>query len=381
MKVKVYKKTKRRYTSKKKKSLVLVRILPLRLKMTDGQCESVKMETIIRKIDKLGVKEVRKVLEKMGIPSLGTKEEIADRMKNAIRYAIEFSVTSTTWLCKGCSNATTDDDESVSATKALIEAKNEVIQEKEKRLVNLQDINDLLKEKIIVLEVTNKQQKRLTSTLYNSSANASIVSAAPDDGSTRNSITYPICDTPYARYPLKGIEVTIKDSNAQETQNENETTELITLTNDSVKLLQEVKRKAQRKVNNAQEVNRKKPESNTVPYDSFKTVTHKRRSTKATIGTNSDLSCSLEVEKKMFHFHVWRLKVNTTAAEVLKFLHDKCPGKIFMCEALVARGKYSSFKISTTQENQNVIESPDFWPTGAAINRFFLPRQVVKIYS
>lgn len=102
--------------------------------------------------------------------------------------------------------------------------------------------------------------------------------------------------------------------------------------------------------------------------DSFQVV-NRRKPRKFIIGKKQD--DGLLVAQKEVHLHIWRLSPSTTEDDLTNYIKKSLPDLEIACSALKARGNYASFKVTTLESAYDDLISPDFWPNGVAIDRFF----------
>lgn len=76
------------------------------------------------------------------------------------------------------------------------------------------------------------------------------------------------------------------------------------------------------------------------------------------------------------HWHVYRLHPDTTTKDLEDFLRSGYDFSEIRVEKLQSRNPeaYSSFKLTVQEKDSQRIRDPKLWPSGARINRFFLPR-------
>lgn len=107
----------------------------------------------------------------------------------------------------------------------------------------------------------------------------------------------------------------------------------------------------------------------------FTTVINRKRKRNIIQGTASNGS-SIKGAERYAHLHIYGLDVHTSIADIEKHLEEN---KILncKCEQLQSRRptEYSSFKISCKMEELDKIKSPDLWPMGVKLNRFFFTVQ------
>lgn len=103
--------------------------------------------------------------------------------------------------------------------------------------------------------------------------------------------------------------------------------------------------------------------------DGFQVV-NRRKPRKFIIGKKQDNG--LLVAQKEVHLHIWRLYPSTTVDDLTNYIKKSLPNLELTCSALKARGNYASFKVTTLESAYEDLISPDFWPNGVAIDRFFV---------
>lgn len=101
--------------------------------------------------------------------------------------------------------------------------------------------------------------------------------------------------------------------------------------------------------------------------DGFTFVKSRRR---RNIIFGNKIDNDLEVAVKEVDLHIWRLAPNVTEQDVVKYI-KKSKDEDVNCERLNARGNYSSFKVTIKETSMADLMSPEFWPEGVAIDRFF----------
>lgn len=86
-------------------------------------------------------------------------------------------------------------------------------------------------------------------------------------------------------------------------------------------------------------------------------------------------------KKQLSHLHISRLSPKTTEADLERFFKQHIQD--ISCEKLNSKQPdvYSSFKVTVPADFLEKALSPEFWPEGVAINKFFMKRRhpVIKI--
>lgn len=82
------------------------------------------------------------------------------------------------------------------------------------------------------------------------------------------------------------------------------------------------------------------------------------------------------VVSPMRHFHVTNLESNTDATCLKQYLCQFVPDVDVMKLSVRNPQKYSSFKVSVSAENAQLLLNSSIWPQGVTINRFFLSRRM-----
>lgn len=75
------------------------------------------------------------------------------------------------------------------------------------------------------------------------------------------------------------------------------------------------------------------------------------------------------------HWHVYRLHPDTTVEEVEDYLKVDFPHVKVEILKSFNPAEYSSFKVSVREADGSRLANANLWPSGARINRFFLPRK------
>nr|CAI5862212.1 unnamed protein product [Callosobruchus analis] len=112
-----------------------------------------------------------------------------------------------------------------------------------------------------------------------------------------------------------------------------------------------------------------------VPSDSqgWKKVNNRRRRN-AIFGSNS--STLVKAVPRLAQLHVSRIDPSTSVADLQKLLSEHFPE--VKCEVFTPKhpSVYSSFKVSIHESNFKKAMSPDIWPFGASVRRFFVRHQI-----
>lgn len=104
--------------------------------------------------------------------------------------------------------------------------------------------------------------------------------------------------------------------------------------------------------------------------------TRTRRPRQTIIGNRSlDDKIGLRAAESYSYWHVYRLHPDTKKEDVEAYLQAEFRG--VQVEKMDSSNptQYSSFKIMVKESDGKRILDPDLWPSGARINRFFLPRR------
>lgn len=97
----------------------------------------------------------------------------------------------------------------------------------------------------------------------------------------------------------------------------------------------------------------------------------KKSRRKRNIVLGKKIDNDLEVAVKEIDLHVWRLSPNVVEQDVVKYIRKNKQDEVVKCERLNARGNYSSFKVSIKETSMDDLMSPEFWPQGVAVDRYF----------
>lgn len=101
-----------------------------------------------------------------------------------------------------------------------------------------------------------------------------------------------------------------------------------------------------------------------------------KRENQTIIGKKSaDGNSSLRAAESYSHWHVYRLHPETKPEDVLAYLQADFPKVQVEKLDSVSPEVYSSFRVSVRENDVQKILNPDLWPSGARVNRFFLPRR------
>lgn len=65
---------------------------------------------------------------------------------------------------------------------------------------------------------------------------------------------------------------------------------------------------------------------------------------------------------------------------MIKYIKKSKPECDVKCERLNARGNYSPFRVKINEAIMNELMSPEFWPKGVAIDRFFRRSNYPKVH-
>lgn len=100
-----------------------------------------------------------------------------------------------------------------------------------------------------------------------------------------------------------------------------------------------------------------------------------RRRRRTIIGERpNDNSSKLRAVEAFSHWHVYRLHPDTVPEDVTNYLKNDFPG--VRVEGLKSANPdvYASFKVSVRERDGSRILDAGLWPSGARVNRFFLPK-------
>ncbi|XP_066304486.1 uncharacterized protein [Branchiostoma lanceolatum] len=101
------------------------------------------------------------------------------------------------------------------------------------------------------------------------------------------------------------------------------------------------------------------------------TQVRRRRRGKAIVGRASNKGSLVVAKPRPVEVFVSRLSVETSAESLTQFLHDN-EMELVDCEKLVTRfGSYASFKLVIGKADSEKILSPDFWPSGILVRKFY----------
>ena len=82
----------------------------------------------------------------------------------------------------------------------------------------------------------------------------------------------------------------------------------------------------------------------------------------------------LGVVEKLYFLFVSRLDPEMECCHVLEYLNERKPGKYEVEKLKTKYPNYSSFKVGIPSVLIDEIYSPDFWPSGAFISKFYFPK-------
>lgn len=104
----------------------------------------------------------------------------------------------------------------------------------------------------------------------------------------------------------------------------------------------------------------------------------KRKSNDHLVVGNFSGETSIKGVENYLHLHVYNLQPNTAKDDLLKFLSPNFPG--VKCDSLQSRhpDRYSSFKVSISRNQMDLIKNPTNWPKNAYVRHFFQRKQIVK---
>lgn len=117
-----------------------------------------------------------------------------------------------------------------------------------------------------------------------------------------------------------------------------------------------------------------------LPSDGFTEVVGRRkrnllRTNKPITGLKADTS-ELVASRSLAFLHVYKLDPKYTEEDLTRYLKQSFPE--VTCEKLNSRypNYYSSFKVIINEEYLTTAMSPEFWPKGVCVNRFFHKRRI-----
>lgn len=85
----------------------------------------------------------------------------------------------------------------------------------------------------------------------------------------------------------------------------------------------------------------------------------------------TDAAAAIKGVYSFNHLHVYNLDHKPTTAELMEYIKLKNINDV-QCEALKSKypERYSSFKVSFPSKFFEQVNTPDFWPQDACVNRF-----------
>lgn len=108
---------------------------------------------------------------------------------------------------------------------------------------------------------------------------------------------------------------------------------------------------------------------------SYRQQTSKQnKQTKQIIGTSNISVSTIKTVPKMGYVYVSRLDRDTTTVELENHLKHTAPDVRFIIELIRKTNISSSFKISFPLDFVQLIYDPSIWPEGAGVKRYFFPR-------
>lgn len=321
--------------------------------MAESEVERSELTSLSDKLDELGALELKKECAKWKLDNRGRKEDLYERLKSFIGKVLECDRSDGTK--KGCNCGL---QRELELLKIIIEEKDKLLAEKDillgerqNRVSDQVEINLLLREKLNPF--INEDKKCATPTPGTNN------SAAAQQGKQLHTSKAARVSTSGAKTRMESHQKDSKNEEHPKVHEEKATfAKIMSMFENSD--LQNVSKPSQEET-----------VPGAVPSDGFKEVKKKKQKTyKPIIGTNAAGGSLMAAEKKIY-LHVWRLREGTSCQDVARHLESKIPGIGIECEALKARGSYSSFKVTAGREHLEIIQNPDTWPEGTAINRFF----------
>lgn len=101
----------------------------------------------------------------------------------------------------------------------------------------------------------------------------------------------------------------------------------------------------------------------------------KKKFNSPVVGERSAVAgCALKAAVRLTYWHLYNLDPDTTVSDITNYLKPMFPE--VQVDPLKSRNPeaYSSFKVAVSEHNREEINKPSLWPSGARLNRFFLPR-------
>lgn len=98
--------------------------------------------------------------------------------------------------------------------------------------------------------------------------------------------------------------------------------------------------------------------------------TNRTQGAKQTIGTNTRMDEDIQAAQRYAWLFLGRLKEDTTADKVKKYLHKNGIQGNTICEEIESRGRNKAFKLGIPLEYLGEANDPNFWPEGVVVRRY-----------
>lgn len=76
--------------------------------------------------------------------------------------------------------------------------------------------------------------------------------------------------------------------------------------------------------------------------------------------------------------HIWNANISTSKDDITKFVKNIITSEDIICDKLISKGAYASFKVGVEETQLLTLLNPEIWPEGIYVKRFFHQRRKVN---